>query len=210
MLPQGDPRVLLTVRATGKKAERIVDYLPLRVRERIQRRKRERLVLSQAEDGTITFRPGEDECYGLSMQEWGAANMRLLSQLLRKGDLPLTDVELYLAYTMIVFELADRYEWSSIMDYDVKYREMQAQHQFKWGDMSAFNQPHILVPKRPQLHAAASGYSGHNAAKKPAATRQEDCKKWLISGGTYCPFRKKCKYSHPKVPTATDTAAKND
>ena len=73
--------------------------------------------------------------------------MRLLSQLLRKGDLPLVDVELYLTYTMLIYELADRYEWGSIMEYDVHYREMQAQHQFKWGDLSAVNQPHLLVPK---------------------------------------------------------------
>ncbi len=42
-------------------------------------------------------------------------------------------VEYYLAYTAIMFEFAQKYDWASMMDFDIKYREQQAAHVFQWG-----------------------------------------------------------------------------
>ena len=202
-----DPRMLLTVRVRSKKAEKIVNFLPERTRERIQRRKRERLVLSHSEDGTITFKPGEDECYSLTVSEWAAANMRLLSHILRQGDLAYSDVELYLSYTMQIHELADRFEWASVVEFDTRYRELQAEYAFDWGDMHHCTQFHILQTKRHTPNSHASVYSGARHPPAGPADAKEDCKKWLASGGKNCPFGKRCRYAHRRPQPDTDTSA---
>lgn len=204
-----NPKMLLTVKAHTKKAEKIISFLHERTRERIQRRRRERLILSHAEDGTITFKPGEEECFALTISEWGAANMRLLSHLLRKGDLPYTEVELYLSYTMQVHELGDRYEWSSVLEFDTRYRELQAEYGFQWGDMAHCTQFHLLQPRRNlMLHPSSATAAG---PKRPTshttASPKEDCKRWLASAGKYCPFGQKCKYIHKKFSQESDASS---
>ena len=52
--------------------------------------------------------------------------MKLMNFLMSTGDLSRDKVEFYLAYTMQIFEMADVYEWSSILQFDQRYRELQA------------------------------------------------------------------------------------
>ena len=186
-----DPRILLTIKASSRRAEKIINFLPDRVKERVQRRKRDRLVFSQGEDGSITFKPAEEDMHSITMAEWGAANMRLLSHLLRSGQLDYPEVEYYLAYTMQVYELADKFEWAGIMEFDSRYRELQAEHGFRWGDMRFASQIHLLTPRRQVIQPNQ---------RKPAGPK-EDCKRWLASGGKNCLFGSKCKYMHRKVPS---------
>jgi len=189
-----DPRMLLTVKASQRKAERIINFLPERVKERIQRRRRDRLVFSQAEDGAIMFKPSEVDTHAITPAEWGAANMRLLSHLLRKGDLAYKNVEFYLAYTVQIYELAEKFEWSSLMEFDTRYRELQAEHNFRWGDMRFASQIHLLTPRRqgPQQYG-----------RRPQQQNKEECKKCLASGGKNCPFGTNCRYLHKKLNEST-------
>jgi hypothetical protein len=201
-----DPRMLLTVKASSRKAEKIVSFLPERVKERLQRRRRDKLTLTQAEDGTVSLKPNEQEAYAISMAEWGAANMRLLSHLLRKGDLAYKDVEFYLSYTMQIYELADKFEWPSIMEFDSRYRELQAEYNFHWGDMRYVSQIQLLTPRRQPSSFPPRRTTNANTTSK------EDCKKWLASGGTSCPFGSGCRYIHRSMnngQTNTASATKN-
>lgn len=192
-----DPRILLSARATTKKAEKIVAYLPEKVKDRIQRARRDRMVFTQAEDGSIAVKNNEGEPYHITMSEWGAANMRLMNHLLQTGDLPRDQVEYYMAYTMQIFELSDSYEWASVLLFDNRYRELQAEHGFVWGDMRLALQMQVLTPR---INNNAKLRNSRQSGKV-----EEDCKKWLATGGK-CPFGHKCRYVHRKL----DAPAKND
>ena len=196
-----DPRHLLTLKSTTRKAEKIASFLPEKVKERLQRTRRERLVFTEGQDGRLSLQQGEDSPFSISPTEWGAANMRLMSHLLAEGQLNRTDVEYYMAYTMQVFELADTYEWHSVMRFDSRYRELQAHHGFPWGDMRLALQLNLLTPR-----------SFQNTTVKPRNFRPnakiEDCKKWLLSGGTSCPFGDKCRFVHRRSEDPS-TAPKN-
>ncbi|KAH3752150.1 hypothetical protein DPMN_186762 [Dreissena polymorpha] len=74
--------------------------------------------------------------------------MRLLNHLLSTNLLQRQEVEFYVAYTTMIFEFADIYEWSSVLGYDYHYRELQAEHNFKWGTFSPHMELQMLVPKR--------------------------------------------------------------
>ena len=188
-----DPRVLLTMKASTKKAEKIMSFLPDKVRERIQRRRRDRMVLTHAEDGSLSFKASEEDTYAITVNEWAAANMRLLSHLLRKGDLAYSEVDYYLAYTMQVHELAEKFDWASLMEFDCRYRELQAEHNFRWGDMRFVSQIQLLQPKK------HNGPPRRSQGAAAPTNSKEDCKKWLASGGRSCPFGAQCRYLHRKV-----------
>ena len=73
---------------------------------------------------------------GISIDESGAANIRLMHHLLQTGDLARQHLENYMAYTVSVFEMVQVYEWLSILNFDHQYREQQAQLDFQWGEIS--------------------------------------------------------------------------
>lgn len=196
-----DPRIHLTLRATTRKALKIFSFLPDKVRERIQRTRKDRLVLSQGDDGFITMQSKTPDSYSITPAEWNAANMRILGQLLALGDLSRNDVEFYLAYTVQVNELLDLYEWQSILTFDSRYRELQAEYGFRWGDLRMAAHSTILLPKRPTNPATGR--------PRPAqsGTKTEDCKKWLASGGRACPFGPNCRYAHRPIDATAPTGS---
>ncbi|KAH3831867.1 hypothetical protein DPMN_105139 [Dreissena polymorpha] len=112
--------------------------------------------------------------------------MRLLNHLLSTNLLQRQEVEYYLAYTTRIFKFADIYEWSSVLGYDYHYRELQAEHNFKWGTFSPHMELQLLVPKRPKPSVPVQ-----NPAPK------EDCRIFKAKGA--CPFGDKCRYKHVKA-----------
>lgn len=189
-----DPRQLLTLKATTRKAEKIASFLPERVKDRIRRNKRDQFVLAEGNAGNFTVQQREDDHLAITSNEWGAANMRLLNHLLSSGQLKRSEVEFYLAYTMQIFEYADLYEWPSVVKFDCRYRELQAEYNFCWGDMRLAHQLNVLVPRQQQ--------QGKQRLHKPLA-KTEPCKKWLLSGGKSCPFGDNCRFLHKKMEDAT-------
>jgi len=199
-----DPRILLTAKpASGRKAEKIFNFLPEKVKERIQRKKRERMVLSQCEDGRISLLQNNDEHYNISISEWGAANMKLMAHLLSKGDLERSQVEYYLSYTMQVFQLADTYDWNSVLMFDSRYRDLQAAHNFLWGDMRMALQLQLLTPKR-------SYTSVQSQPSKGAANPKVECRMWNNSNGLYCAYGTSCRFLHKDIPPKGHKDSKND
>ena len=191
---QYDPRMNLTVRAVTKKALQVVSFLPEAARTRVNRRKRDRLVLAESPGGTVSLKTEDAGQVYISWDEWSAANNRLLAHMLREGDLPRVDVEYYLAYLTYIYELVPNFEWTSILEYDTRYREIQAQHGFPWGTMA----PHldtILVAKKP-----VAALKGKPAGGDRGRIRQEEkkqiCKMFATRGS--CPFGEACKYRHER------------
>ena len=74
--------------------------------------------------------------------------MRLLNHLSGVQQLSREDIEFYLAYTTKIHEFSEKYEWSSVLNYDYNHRELQAEHKFKWGTFSPHMELQLLVPKR--------------------------------------------------------------
>ena len=88
-----DPRILLSAKASSKKAEKITSFLHEKVKDRIQRARKDCLILTQGEDGSISMKNNDKESFYISMSESGAANMRLMNHILQNGDLPRDQVE---------------------------------------------------------------------------------------------------------------------
>jgi hypothetical protein len=181
-----DPRSILTMKANTKKTVHITQFLSENSKRR-KNNKRKEFVLHSSERETIVFKTEDEHPYlGIQMEEWGAANMRVLNHLLTVNDIERSEVEFYLAYTTRIFEFAESFEWNSVLNYNYHYRELQAEHGFKWGTYSPHMELQMLVPKRPKPSVPVQ-----NPAPK------EDCRIFKAKGA--CPFGDKCRYKHVKA-----------
>ena len=192
---QMDPRTILTLKSQTNKAVHITQFLTEKCKRRRQSRRKEFVLKSgSANSETLVLKADEEHPYlGIFIEEWGAANMRLLYHLLATQKLSRNDIEFYLAYTTKIFEFAEKYEWNSVSNYDYAYRELQAEHQFQWGTFSPNMELQLLVPKRPR--------QGANIAAQPYLP-SEDCKLFKARGS--CPFGSSCKYRHMKAKTPNE------
>ena len=114
--------------------------------------------------------------------------MRLLNHLLTTNQLQRKDTECYLDYTTKIYEFAEKYDWNSVLSYDYTYREMQAEHNFKWGTFSPHMELQLLVPKR-----ARQGPAG---GRTNTAGSIEDCR--IFKAKESCPIKEACRYRHPE------------
>ena len=70
------------------------------------------------------------------MDEWSAANCRLMSYLIHSGNF----CHQMLTITWLtpqIYDWTGKYKWEALLDFDFQYRERQAQHGFKWGSLTA-------------------------------------------------------------------------
>lgn len=126
----------------------------------------------------------------VSPMQWSAANVRVLMELLRQGRLRESAMFDYLAYTIKVSELADRYTWVSVLHFDRAYRQLQAQHGFRWGSDSPHLgtlhlQPRTQTPRHDTTPAGTKA-QGSQQGKKP-------CR---LYNRNNCPFGDACKFEH--------------
>lgn len=197
-----DPRTVLTLKAKSQKATHITEFLTEKSKKRRQNRRKEFILRTGSSDAeTLVLRTEEEHPYlGILLEEWGAANMRLLNHLLATGKIHRSNIEYYLAYTTRIFEFSEIYEWSSVLHFDHTYRELQAEHQFQWGTFSPHMELQILTPKRVRQNQA-SGWQG-----TPLQPR-EDCRIFKAKGS--CPFGVNCRYRHHKPQPAKHAPAPN-
>lgn len=193
-----DPRILLTVKAATTKAVHITQFLPERTRKRRAARRKQLLVSTEENAQTLVIQEDTEHPYaGINIEEWGGANARLMHHLLKTGLLVHSHVDFYLAYTAKIFDLADKYVWDSVMDYDHTYRELQAEHQFLWGTLSPHMELQILIPKRRSQLGMPTSTQATNSGQGQGP-RSADCKLYKARGS--CPFGQKCKYKHVRQP----------
>lgn len=133
--PFMDPRTILTMKALSRKAIHITQFLTEKTKRRRQSRRQEFILRSgQTDQETIVLKTDDDHPYlGIFIEEGGTANMRILNHLLCTDQLKRTEIEFYLAYTTKIFEFAENFEWSGVLNFDYNYRELQAEHGFRWG-----------------------------------------------------------------------------
>lgn len=192
---QMDPRTILTLKSQTNKAIHITQFLTEKSKRRRQNKRKEFILKSGTSNPETLILKADDEhpYLGIYMEEWGAANMRLVNHLLATKKLRREDIEFYLAYTTKIYELAEKYEWNSVLNYDYAYRELQAEHQFQWGTFSPSMELQLLVPKRTQQI---------NKPGPQTSAQVEDCKIFKAKGS--CPFGASCRYRHPKTKPPAD------
>ena len=203
-----DPLTTLTLSSTNKKVYHITKYLTEEVRTRRKNRRRD-LVLSRTgdTDDQLVVRSEESHPYaGIAVEEWGAANCRLMFAMLSEGALKQQDVPYYLAYTATIFDFISRYDWNSILDYDHQYRERQAQHGFAWGSLNPCLELQLLQRRHTHYahqHKFASGHHPQRGGQRTSFTSSEPCKQWLARGE--CRFGHRCKFQHVQIPQSSNT-----
>ena len=85
-------------------------------------------VIVQKEDGSLVVEPNvarEKALEKVSWQQWSEANLQIMSLLMSQGVNP----RQYMTYTVIITQLAQKYEWFSVLKYDREYRKKQANSQ---------------------------------------------------------------------------------
>ena len=83
---------------------------------------------------TVKSKPqGRGKLDKVSQAQWCMANTKILAELLASGQLPQQHLADYLSYTVQVCQLAERYTWASVLQFDRDYRQKQALGQCRWG-----------------------------------------------------------------------------
>ena len=135
--------------------------------------------------------------------------------LLRSGELSLSDVEYYLAYTTMIHQYYEVYEWDSILEFDYLYRERVCDHIFQWGFIPANMELGLLAnPCRPRqgmadvgqgFRAAASAQPHWTTSPPKAKASGEECQLFKNFNGN-CPYGNVCIFVHPALPKLTSIA----
>ena len=77
--------------------------------------------------------PSKPKLDTVTPTQWLAANARIMAELLATEVLSSSCVCQYLAYTCKVGDLAERFDWKSVLSFDREYRILQAAHNIPWG-----------------------------------------------------------------------------
>ena len=150
----------------------------------------------------------------VSWQQWLEANMLIMSQLIASG----TSSRDYMSYTVMVSQLAQKYEWVSVLRFDREYRKKQANTGRPWGADMPMLRDVILVPKdlftkqsqvkgldqasngpksnskqRSGSKGKGQGKNYKKAQKPEFSDEMKIC--WKYNNGT-CTFGEKCRFSH--------------
>ena len=69
----------------------------------------------------------------ISISDFNIANIRILYRLIETGQLPTySDVKGYLIYRVKINQLASKFSWLNVLNYDNEYRLAQAKYGFLW------------------------------------------------------------------------------
>ena len=147
--------------------------------------------------------PKKPKLESVTPMQWSATNMKIMVNLLREGELSHNNIMDYVAHTIKISELAQKYTWVSVLHYDRAYREMQQAYKYRWASDS----PHLsalhLTPRGPSLKPSMNkSPKTSNTFKGPRPI----CIQYNKGGCTYgaaCQFRHicsadGCEQAHPR------------
>ena len=149
------------------------------------------------------------------MDEWSAANCRLMSYVIHSGELLSSDVDYYLAYSTQIYDWAGKYKWEALLDFDFQYRERQAQHGFKWGSLTANMELQLLGGNMRYREIPNFTNSGRSSSQKHSKFNKkpenEECRQFKAWNGL-CSFGDNCRYRHvlPGGAYSSNLASKTD
>ena len=132
--------------------------------------------------------------------QWLSANCRIMATLIQSGKIAGRDILDYLAYTTKVGEMATRYTWASVLNYDEQYRKSQAAYGFRWGSDSQ----HLALvalrerqasnqPARRSAQQTARTANPRPAPRVRGPSGREICMQWNQGN---CRFAPRCQFEH--------------
>ena len=129
----------------GEKVLKIVDFI-----DNIVPRDDERTLSDGGNTKlVVSYGPKKPKLEQVSIQQWVVSNTRIFYNLLASRKLSSqVDIQHYLAYTIKIMELSNRYQWVSILKYDDEFRHLQATYNYPWSFDSNHLHTVILEPKR--------------------------------------------------------------
>lgn len=185
-----DPRMNLVIKSQKRKALKVANFVPETVTRRMAAKGRDRMALVQDSEGKLSIKEEDDLPGHLTLSEWGAANLRLMQHLMDTRELARSDIEFYNAYTLMVFEFVENYEWPSILAFDTRYRELQAHTNFPWGTPCRGLEVSSLVPRaRKEKQKDKSRSKGTYRGDRKGA-----CRTFAREGS--CPYGDRCIFTH--------------
>jgi hypothetical protein len=151
----------LGIQGSQKQYYDIVDFLPKRSPYDVS--PEGKTVIVQREDGSLAVEPNgakEKALEKVSWPMWTEANMQIMAKLMGEGVKP----QDYMTYTVIISQLAQKYEWSSVLIYDREYRKKQANSGRPWGSDIPILRDVTLVPKSNFSRTLGKGFE--NSSKQ--------------------------------------------
>ena len=145
--------------AKGERVLRIVDFV-----DKIVTNTEDRTISDLGNTKlVISSGPKKPKLESLSIAQWVVGNTRIFHSLLSSGKLPFAqDVQHYLAYTVKIMELSSKFSWPSLLQYDDKFRHIQAVYNYPWSFDSHHLHTVILEPKRYAGGKSTSGSAPAN------------------------------------------------
>ena len=178
-----DPQVYLGNSVAGNvKVKCIVDYIP-----RSATVHEEEIDLGNG----VTFRVkggGKLKLDLITPAQWTTANARILAEYIKDGQGDSRFTLDYLSYTAKIGELATRYTWSSVIQFDDDYRRRQAEFGFRWGSDSPHSSQ-LLLRERD-----ARNKQQRRQEKQQPGKEIPFC--FNYNNGKTCQFGSDCKYRH--------------
>lgn len=217
--PQGkdfDPHFYLEKASTSRKCLNIIDFVPSMATPH-----ESRMVSDNTSEGRLVLElgPKKPKLENVSPHQWGAANIRILYDLLKSQQLHEDNLYDYLSYTAKVHELAECFQWQSVLQYDKLYRELQSAQQFRWGSDSAhLFRVHLVPRSKPSSTTgsqSASTWSGRNAKSKAPTdpvSSKEVCMRYnkeLCQKGNTCHYAHVCMFPNCFQPHPISKHPKN-
>ena len=142
---------------------------------------------------SLKMGPKRPKLENVTMMEWTAANAKIMAKLLLEGKLSSPNSAQYLAYTVKIASLAQRYMWQSILLYDREYRRAQATYNFPWGsDIQHLVTTHLVPRYNAVTPSKAVGDLSGNTIRK-SVNPDLTCK---LFNHSVCTYGNTCRYKH--------------
>ena len=173
-------------KTSGKTYLHIVDFV-----DNICQKDDERLL---AEHGItrlmINYGPKKLKLHEISMQKYVIGAIRILVELLDSKQMSSLDVKdgvkQCFGYLIKIMELAMRFEWKSVLEFDDSFRQLQALYGVPWVHESHYLHLFKLVPLQfgyPNLTRRKFSTDSHS---NPSDARRKNFQKFTIDGREMC------------------------
>ena len=141
----GQAKLLLQPKTpAGKSYFKITDF----VDSIIQTNHEEVLTENSVSRLLINYGPKRIKLEDVSVHQYVVAALRILYQLVETNQLSsYNEIQHYLAYVIKCMEFAMHFEWSSVLHFDDKFRQLQALHGVPWVFESFHLSAKELIPK---------------------------------------------------------------
>ena len=127
----------------------------------------EEKVLSTDTDTRLLLSVGnkKPKLSNISVEQYSIANLRIFHELLSLNRLPtMADIREYLSYSIKIYELARKYSWLSVLQYDNEFRVLQHMYGYPWSMDHSHIHETMLIPRwAVENKASRTGAGGSNS-----------------------------------------------